>query len=68
MSSKWDQFPIDHHVDSQMLLPPSTFYSKKSLLETPVILQGSALDVYWKAKDYPTEQICKQIVESSSVT
>ncbi len=30
MSSKWDQFPIDHHVDSQLLLPPSTLYSRVS--------------------------------------
>jgi len=59
MNSKWDRFPIDNHVDLQLLLPPSTFYNKISLLETPVRLQGSALDVFWKAKDNLQKQICK---------
>jgi hypothetical protein len=68
MNSKWDGFPIDNHVDLQLLLAPSTNYNKISLLETPVRLQGSALDVFWQAKDNLQKQICKQIMESFSVT
>ncbi len=68
MNFKWDRFSIDDHVDLQLLLPPSTFYNKISLLETLVTLQGNALDVFWKAKDNLQKQICKQIMESCSVT
>jgi hypothetical protein len=46
MNYKWDRFSIDNHVDLQLLLPPSTFYDKISLLETPIRLQGTALDVF----------------------